>query len=304
MKVLITGATGFLGSHIAAKFASDPNWQIMVTRRNESNLWRTTEFEDKLIWVNTNSENWQNVIIEFKPQYIINVAWGGVDVNGRNNWKTQLKNLVFQQELLDIANTCDIKKFIGVGSQAEYGDFNEIVNEEFPPNPNFAYGVVKLAALDIIKHYCQINDIGWTWFRLFSTFGKYESDNWLIPATIKNMITQQQMNFTKAEQKYSYLHIENVAEVFYNTCNKQTPNGVYNISSKQARPLKEILEYIRNKINPEFQMNFGALPYRANQSMHNQGNVDKLEKYIIKVDDTTFFNDLDNTINYYLNLYK
>lgn len=175
-----------------------------------------------------------------------------------------------------------------------------MVDEDYSTNPTTAYGSIKLASLEIIKHFCNINHINWTWFRLFSTFGENESDNWLIPATIKNIQAKDSMDFTEAEQRYSYLYIKDVVELFYQSCVKQHPSGVYNISSKKALPLRDIITHIQQRLNPNFILNFGALPYRENQSMLNQGDVSKIEACICPISEDDFYSKLDVTIDSYL----
>lgn len=217
-KILITGATGFLGSHILERFVGSDNYDIYATRRNQSNLYRVELFANNISWINIDSSTWKDDVIHIAPNIIINSAWTGVRANGRDDWCTQISNIVFQQDLLDIALQSNTKQFIGVGSQAEYGEFSGVVDEDYSTNPTTAYGSIKLASLEIIKHFCNINHINWTWFRLFSTFGENESDNWLIPATIKNIQAKDSMDFTEAEQRYSYLYIKDVVELFYQSC--------------------------------------------------------------------------------------
>lgn len=299
-RILITGITGFLGSHIAERFIDSDDWDVYATKRKESSLHRVSSFSHKINWIDINSPDWKKDIIKINPEFIINSAWSGVGANGRDDWNVQIANISFQQELLEIALECSTMRFIGVGSQAEYGEFNEIITEAVVANPTTAYGATKLASLDILKVFCNKNNIDWTWFRVFSVFGEKEGGNWLIPATIKNILTQDSMDFTSAEQKYSYMYVKDVAEIFFQSCNKCHPNGVYNISSKNPVKLKEVITCIQQQLNPDFKLNFGALPYRPNQSMLNQGDVSKLEKYISLIDDDLFHAKLAKVIASYV----
>ena len=62
-----------------------------------------------------------------------------------------MNNLQYQQRLLDLAVQVGVKKIIGVGSQAEYGIFDGLINESHPTNPTSAYGASKLAGQLIRK---------------------------------------------------------------------------------------------------------------------------------------------------------
>ena len=199
MRVLLTGATGFLGSHIAESLL-DRGYKLLLSKRDSSDLWRCTSFKEKVSWINNDSVTFEKEVLDFKPEVIINAAWDGVAAANRDIWTVQVENLLQQQRLLDLAAKIGVQKFIGIRSQAEYGKFDGKIDETFPTNPNSAYGAVKLAAYNILRTFCEEHKIVWYWFRLFSCFGEREAENWLIPATIKNMLTKNNMDLTPGEQ--------------------------------------------------------------------------------------------------------
>jgi nucleoside-diphosphate-sugar epimerase len=303
MRILVTGATGFLGSHIAEALLKDKHL-LILTKRESSDLWRCASFVDRCKWTTIDNENWEDDIRNFNPSVIINAAWDGVSANFRENWIPQLSNLFFQQKLLSIASETDVELIIGIGSQAEYGEFNGCVDELYPTNPTSAYGTVKLCALNILKTFCEQNNIRWYWFRLFSCFGERESENWLIPSTIKKMLTTDNMDLTSGEQKYSYLYIKDVARLFSIAINSFAENGVYNISSTTQRSLKEVLNLIREYINPSFNLNWGSLPYRKGQSMLNGGDMRKTNNAFHCMEGHNWEQNLYKTIEYYKNKYS
>jgi nucleoside-diphosphate-sugar epimerase len=80
-------------------------------------------------------------------------------------------------------------------------------------------------------------------------------------------------------------------------------SGIYNISSSKAISLLELTEKILKIIKPiSSQINFGAIPYRVNQSMHIQGSTYKLEKALgMKIDEIDFDDSLTRVVEYKLN---
>lgn len=297
MNIFLTGATGFLGSHTAEVLLLNGH-KLLLAKRAKSDTRRCGGFADQIAWVDTDTEGWADVAISFAPEVIINCAWDGVGVDGRAEWARQVRNIEYQQHLLNVALACGCKKVVGLGSQAEYGQFNGVVSEDDAVNPTSAYGATKLAAQIVLKTFCEQNDIKWYWFRLFSAFGEREDSSWLIPSVIRNMMTKQSMDMTGCEQKYSYLYVKDVSKVIAQSCVVDAPSGVYNVSSTQARPLKDLLEAIRQIVNPSFRLNFGALAHRVGQSMHNQGDMTKTSTHILSVQED-FDNNLLRTISYY-----
>ena len=299
-KILLTGATGFLGSHIAESL-TDNGFELFALKRENSDCWRCEEFYDKIKWIIIDNESlWKDEVIKSGASVIVHSAWLGVEAQDRDNLEIQVQNLEFIHSLLEISKKLRVKKFISLGSQAEYGCTNVEVDECTATNPITAYGVTKIASLGMIESYCSENNIQWIWMRLFSIFGEKEGKSWLIPNLISKMKVNSSIDFTIGEQKYAYLYVKDFVEIIIRTINMNVDSGIYNVSSNQVLPLKDVIQKIGNIVNPEFKLNFGVLPYRNNQSMHIQGNMTKLFKQIGVFQFSNFDEAINKTNNYYL----
>jgi nucleoside-diphosphate-sugar epimerase len=203
---------------------------------------------------------------------------------------------------LSIAKEVNVKKFISFGSQAEYGYFSGVIDENYIIEPKSAYGLSKHLCSQTIKVFCELNNIDWYWLRLFSFFGEKESSNWFIPTLIKNISDNKPMDMTPGEQRYAYMYIEDLSEIICNLIKSSAISGIYNLSSKNSVSLKEIVKKIINIIKPlKPQVNFGAIPYRDNQPMLIQGEVSKLEGQIGEFNETSFDINLKKVVEYIIN---
>jgi nucleoside-diphosphate-sugar epimerase len=298
--ILITGITGFLGSQIAKELNAEC-LDLIATKRKSSNLLRCIEFSNNVKWIDL-SDNWEEQIIDLKPQIIIHSAWEGVGAIDRDNWQVQMNNLQLTLKLLEIAKQVKVEKFIAFGSQAEYGAFSEIIDEDYVIDPKSAYGLSKYLCSQTIKVFCEQNNIDWYWLRLFSFFGEKEASNWFIPTLIKNISENKPMDMTPGEQRYAYMYIGDLAAIIVKLLKSSANSGVYNLSSKQSVSLKEIVEKIINIIKPvNPQVNFGAMAYRENQPMLIQGTVSKLEGEIGAFSETSLDVNLKNVVEYIIN---
>jgi nucleoside-diphosphate-sugar epimerase len=298
--ILITGSTGFLGSHITEAFM-DAGYTIIATKRLSSKMNNCYAFKDKVGWINIDDMNWQEQVIEHHPQTIIHTAWFGVGAKQRDDLIEQSKNLEFLASLLSIARDANTKRFIGFGSQAEYGFFSEKVSEDYPINPNSAYGITKYLASELIEKYCTQNRIDWCWLRLFSFFGEKEGSNWFIPTVVKKILSGEKLDMTPGMQRYAYMYVKDLAKTIVNIqqCHGFV-NGIYNLSSNTSYTLKEVVEKIIHLLGTQnVNVNFGVFPYRENQPMKIEGNNEKLEKIIGKIVETDFEDNLKATIDYY-----
>lgn len=302
MRVFVTGATGFIGSYLVKELLRSRH-EMLCLKRDSSDLFRLGESSKHVDWVN-NSENWHDAFIQFKPEAVFHLAWDGVSSADRIIWKKQVHNIILQQELLDLSLEAGVKKFIGAGSQSEYGDFEGVIDEQYPVCPKTAYAAAKVASLELLKSFCEINQIQWYWFRMFPLFGPYESDRWLIPSLIKAMSISDSMDLTPGEQQLPYLYVGECAKAIASPSGSEGKSGIYNVCADNIQPLKSLVTMIRDKVNPDFKLNFGALNYRYGQSMLMGSNTHKLASCLYKIDTSSFEDRLNETINYYLKLYE
>jgi len=298
-KILITGISGFLGSHIA-KELNTKGFELIGLKRDYSDLFRCNEFSSDVNWISL-TNNWEQQIIDLNPSIIIHSAWEGVGSSDRDNLEIQLKNLNLTVKLLKIAKECKVEKFIAFGSQAEYGNFSGVIDENHKIEPKSAYGTVKHLCCSTINFFCNQNNINWYWLRLFSFFGEKEAENWFIPTVIRSISENKVMNMTEGVQQYAYMYIGDLSNIVVNIINSSASSGIYNLSSKISHSLREIVEKIIEIIKPvKPQVNFGAIPYRENQPMLIQGDVSKLESEIGEFHETSFTLNLKNVVEYYL----
>ena len=300
--ILITGSSGFLGSHIAEGLIKN-GYKIVALKRSTSNLWRCNEFKDQIKWIDCdNPGTVEREIINSKPEILIHSAWTGVKQIDRDNWTIQEMNITFLVQLFDIVKKTGISKIIALGSQAEYGKYEGRIDENYPCCPNSAYGASKLSCSVLLKSFATLNNIEWYWLRIFSVFGPKEDKNWLIPATIKNLIEKKEMALTSCEQLYDYIYCKDFVSGILNVVNTQNNiSGIYNFSGNCCMKIKDILKYIEKTLAPQKGLlQIGRLPYRLNQVMHLEGNSEHFFTGFNFSLSYSMYDGLNETIKYYI----
>jgi len=298
--ILITGITGFLGSHLGRYF-SENKYQVIGLKRSNSNTSRCEDFMNCVLWIDVDNINWENEIIKSNPQIILHAAWEGVISASRDNYQNQLKNLDLLTRLLEISKILKIEKFISLGTQAEYGKLESIAYEDQPLAPNSAYAIVKVMASRLVEHFCTSNNIAWYWLRVFSIFGESESEDWFIPNMVKKMVNNQsEIDLSLCEQKYAYLYINDFVKIVQPFVEQKPIPGVYNISGANAVDLRSIViiihEYLKSNNTI---LNFGAIPLRENQSLIVEGSMNKYINNVKYFEYYSLKSSLFKTIDYY-----
>jgi nucleoside-diphosphate-sugar epimerase len=222
--------------------------------------------------VNQDNSDWTHQVIAEKPTIIIHAAWGGVTVAERTDWKLQATNLTMFADLLHIAGNVGFPQFIAFGSQAEYGPINGRVDENYPCKPDTAYGATKLACLALLEGFARQNKMAYVWLRLFSIYGRGESERWFISSLIQQMKLGQSPQLSGCEQRYDYLHVHDLAAAVQAVLRHPGNCGVFNVSSNASLPLKQVVQLVKEYTGCRLEPAFGALPYRPGQCMHIEGD--------------------------------
>lgn len=277
-RVVLTGASGFIGSHVAEALLAE-GFEVIGLRREQSDLWRLAAVREQITWLNTDQADWEEQLLALKPEFLVHSAWLGVSAGQRDDWQSQLTNLSFTLRLLEVLARGPLRKVVALGSQAEYGAFEGRISETHPANPTTAYGAVKLATLHLLKAFCDARQVEWYWLRVFSVFGPREDRHWFVPFVVGNLLAQQPTELTACEQRYDYLYVQDLARAIVRPLtNPLGPPGVYNVSSNRAIPLRQLVETLQDLTGATAPITYGALPYRPGQVMCMEGDSNKFEQ--------------------------
>ena len=192
----------------------------------------------------------------------IHFGWAFTDKIGRNDVSKQFENVQYTIDAVHLAKRLGCRKFIGAGSQAEYGTPNVILTADTPINPLVPYGVAKYAAGRLSAMECSKEKLEYNWVRILSVYGK--NDN--IP-----------MNLSGCEQVWDYLHEDDAGAAFVAVAMKGVDGKVYPLGSGLAKPLKEYIQEVISIVNPEYKTKYGMFSYSPTQPMYLVADVSELE---------------------------
>lgn len=293
MRIFVTGATGYLGYHFV-NVAVSQGHDVLCLRRTTSKSLFEPIVEEIIQWV-INDDKLKETVTSFQPDVLFHAAWGGVRGAERDNVEIQNENLIMSRSLFSLY---PYKQIISIGSQAEYGYYNNVISEDHPLHPTMEYAKAKVQCMKDMKAYCEKNNIEWQWIRIFTVFGEKQTGGLIKIAIEKCLNGEKEFPTTAGEQQYSYLYSFDFARAICNMLGISGKSGVYNLSQPLGlHSNREVLESIKCIMQSDIHLDFGAIPYPEGQVMLMDGRVDKFENAFGKVPYTDFEKALSNTID-------
>jgi UDP-glucose 4-epimerase len=285
MRILLTGATGFLGSHFLRRMMREKMEGAILVRPG-SDLWRITPLPVPLQVIEGDLRSIEQVagaIRAFGAEALVHCAWTGAGGRMRNDFAQVEANLWPSLALLKVAMEGGCRTFLGLGSQAEYGPQNRRLDEGAATEPTTLYGATKLALCRLSGQLCRQWGMRFLWMRVFSTYGPMDDaregvPNWLLPTLIRALGRGEVPALTGCEQRWDFLHATDAAEAMWEVLRNGEAEGIFNLGSGEARRLRELVELVRDRIDPGLPLGFGQVPYREDQVMHLEADIGRLER--------------------------
>jgi len=280
MRAFVTGATGFIGSHLVERLLR-ADVAVAVLLRPNSNAWRIAALLPRVTVIPGDLHALAALeppLREFAPDTLFHLAWEGVAGRERNSPDQIEANLMPTVALVRLAGRVGCRTWVGLGSQAEYGPQPAMIHEDTPPRPTTLYGVTKLCAGLLAGRLAADAGLRFAWLRVFSVYGPKDNPGWLLPDLIRALLRGERFALTACEQRWDYLYVTDAAEAIYRV--GATPNaaGIFNLGSGQTQPLRTIVERVRDLIDPRLPLGFGELPYRPDQVMHLHADITRLTR--------------------------
>ena len=275
MKIIVTGATGTIGSALA-RCALDQGIDVLCIIRKDTGRFDNLPKSERLKIVYAGISEYANIETSGNYDIFYHLAWEKTSGVFRDDVDTQAANIQYTLDAVRLARRLECKKFIGAGSQAEYGIVAEPLKPETPVNPESGYGIAKYAAGKLSRLLCSQLDLQFNWVRIVSAYGPLDAAHTLIMYTINELSAGRSPEFTKCEQIWDYLYCDDAARAFLAIGENGVNGKTYPLGSGNGRKLSEYLEVIRDIISPDTVLQFGKKDYYPHQPMHLCADISEL----------------------------
>lgn len=266
MRVVITGAGGFIGANLTRRMISLGH-NVHILLHPESNPWRLNEILDQ---VHVHSVDLKNqakvseVISISKPDWIFHLA-----VHGAYSWQNQdgdilCTNVLGTMNLLQAAIKQGFDAFINTGSSSEYGFKDHAPKENEWLEPNSTYSASKIAASLFCEHQAKSTNTRIATMRLYSVYGPWEEPKRLMPSLLIHGIQGLYPPLTNPDTARDYIYIDDVVDAYLIAAEKIKPGvgEIFNVGSGIQTSIAELVS-ITDQIFPTRGVpRWGSMPNR------------------------------------------
>lgn len=256
-KVLITGATGFIGRHITEELLKRGYEVYAVSMNPLPETKNLVQFNLNLF----DEAEIEKFLEENKFENLIHIAWylGPKFMQAEENLDWVSSSLKLLKSFVKYGG----KKVMFTGTMTEYDYSYGYLQEELTPlNNSSMYGKSKAALYELASTYAKQNGLDFKWPRIFNVYGPYERQTRLMPSVICSALKGEDVKLSHCKKIQDYLHVYDVASAIA-TVFESDYQGAINICSGTPVKLKdivnkiaELLDYKGNLLYGEIEANF------------------------------------------------
>ena len=296
-KVVVIGADGFLGSQLALRLGELGKDVLALIFKGAK--CKTLAGKENILVQDFSFDN----IFDIHPKdydTIFHMAWAGVNTSYKNDAQIQAQNILYGLNVLEWAKQNGIKRIIVPGSASEVSCGQGIITGNEIPAPSDIYSACKVATRYVCQTYARQHNLEFIWTLITSIYGPGRHDNNLITYSIQKLLKEEKPSYTKLEQQWDYLYIEDLVDALVALGEKGKSGKIYPIGSGNHQQISQYVYLLRDKINPTLPLRIGDYPYK---------NPDKIDNQVLDIssikDDTgfepkfDFETGIEETINYF-----
>jgi nucleoside-diphosphate-sugar epimerase len=260
MTITLTGATGFVGRQILCSLL-ERGCSVRVLVRDPSRL-HSIPAHAALEIVHTpdlfaEATGRLEELLE-GSETLVHAAW--YVVLGEH-YKSRL-NLACLSGTLNLANAFAAvggKRFVGIGTYAEYDPSAGLLTTDTPLAPNTLYAACKVSAFQVLRFFLGAENINFAWCRIFSLYGEGADERMLVAYIHSKLRAGQEVLLTRGEQVRDFLDVKDAGRMIADVALGQQ-QGAVNICSGEPTSVRQLAERIADEYGRRDLLRFGARP--------------------------------------------
>jgi nucleoside-diphosphate-sugar epimerase len=260
-RVLVTGASGFIGRHVLPGLVSRGYVVHAVGRAP------VAERPNEVDWhaANLLAPGAMGALVQaIRPSHLLHLAWNatpGAFWTSPDNIDWVAASLELYRGFAAVGG----QRAVFVGTCAEYDWSHAWLDEQTTPcNPGTLYGAAKDALHRVLRHAAAQDGVSLAWGRVFSVYGPYEAEPRLVPSIVLPLLRGEPAACGDGVVERDFMHVVDVAEALAMMLDC-TYVGPVNLASGVCLPLRKIIGIIADQIGRPDLIRLGARPSQPNE---------------------------------------
>jgi nucleoside-diphosphate-sugar epimerase len=255
MRVLITGPSGFIGTHCLHRLLAE-DCEIHAVNRAGAG-----EHSERVTWHGANLRDPAQasaLVAKVRPTHLLHCAW----VATPRVYAHSPENADWLQSGIALASAFGADggtRFVGVGSSAEYdpGD-TPCVEDQTPIRPATIYGKCKAACWLATQAAAQQHGFSAAWGRLFLPYGPGDQPQRLVPLVLAALRAGKPVPTTQGTQQRDFVYAPDAADLLVRLL-LSAESGAFNVGTGRATTIRSVIEYLASRCGRPELPQFGAM---------------------------------------------
>lgn len=262
MKVLITGATGFIGAGLCRRLVERGD-DVHAVAREGSDNWRIS---DLLPHLHLHAADLRDagrvsqVVLAARPETIVHCATYGGFASQTDTAAILDTNIAGVANLLRAAERSGYGCFINTGSSSEYGHSEQPMRERDRLQPVGDYGVAKAAATLYCQSEAMQKRLPITTLRLFSPYGPWDDPTRLIPYVIASLLRGESPRLSTPGSVRDYVYSSDILDLYQQVIDKPQCGQVYNAGSGRQHAIGDVVKTIATVVGSDVEIQWNSVP--------------------------------------------
>jgi nucleoside-diphosphate-sugar epimerase len=258
VKVLVTGATGFVGRHVVARLVEGGH-AVTAVARSEAKA-RSLPWHGRATFVECDVFRDFERLADVRPDVMVHLAWPGLP-NYRDYFHLDT-NLPADLRLLKQAVSSGVKRLVVAGTCLEYGMQFGPLTDRMETRPTTPYGLAKDSLRKSLEMMRASMPFTLQWVRLFYMYGEGQNPGSLLSQLDRAIDEGREVfDMSRGDQLRDYLPIEEVAAIFGTVVESPGIQGVVNCCSGRPVSVREMVEQRCTQRGSNIRLNRGHYPY-------------------------------------------
>ncbi len=287
MRIVITGATGFIGRYLTKRLLDAGEEVFVVVRPGSAGAGLLPESE-RLHRVEADLDHIEAAVLAVgRADGFLHLAWGGVNRREIDSPEVQARNIAGSLACVRAAAALGCSVFMDAGSRVEYGVTEERMQEDLPCHPINQYGRAKWEFYQKAKPLCERLGLTYYHLRFFSVYG-YGDHPWSIISTlVRELPRGETVSLSACLHQWNFMYIEDAADAVYRllaraeaerAAGEPARTWIVNVASRDTRQLRSFVEEIQELAGGRGRLEYGSFVQAKEGALSIRPDISRLER--------------------------